>query len=117
MIVTSNVEAHFHANHPLENAPLVKYLLLECNKGQPYNITLKLSGCSEDEFTCADGQCISINSRCDQIINCRDESDEQECKLLVLKNGYNKAIPPFTLVKISFCYIICSQFLFLKGWI
>ena len=72
----------------------------ECNKGQPYNITLKLSGCADDEFTCSDGQCINMNSRCDQIINCRDESDEQNCRCLVLKNGYNKAVPPFTLVKI-----------------
>ena len=61
---------------------------------------MKLSGCADDEFTCSDGQCINMNSRCDQIINCRDESDEQNCRCLVLKNGYNKAVPPFTLVKI-----------------
>ena len=77
-----------------------QYFFPECNNGQPYNITLKLSGCADDEFTCSDGQCINMNSRCDQIINCRDESDEQNCKCLVLKNGYNKAVPPFTLVKI-----------------
>jgi len=26
-----------------------------------------------------------------------DETDEKDCRLLVLKNGYNKAIPPFTM--------------------
>ena len=75
-----------------------QYFFPECNNGQPYNITLKLSGCADDEFTCSDGQCIKIVNRCDQIINCRDETDEQDCKLLVLKNGYNKVVPPFTLV-------------------
>jgi hypothetical protein len=32
--------------------------------------------------------------RCNQIANCRDESDEMGCKLLILKNNYNKKIPP-----------------------
>ena len=37
-----------------------------------------------------------MNSRCDQVIHCRDESDEQGCSLLVLKDGYNKKVAPFT---------------------
>ena len=35
---------------------------LDCFNGDPYNITLKLSGCSESEFTCNDGQCINIGN-------------------------------------------------------
>ena len=32
---------------------------VECsNKGEPYTRVLKLTGCREGEFTCADGQCI-----------------------------------------------------------
>ena len=53
------------------------HYVVACNYGQPYNITVKVTGCAEDEFTCDDGQCIDINTRCDQIINCRDESDEK----------------------------------------
>ena len=52
---------------------------LKCNRGQPYNKTLKLTGCAEDEFTCDDGQCIKMERRCDQVTgkepNCREESD------------------------------------------
>ena len=59
---------------------------------------MKLSGCADDSFTCDDGQCIDINNRCDQVIDCRDKSDEMNCKLLVLEDGYNKDIPPFLLV-------------------
>ena len=78
----------------------------DCFKGRIYNKTLKLSGCADDEFTCSDGQCIKIINRCDQIINCRDETDEQDCRLLALKNGYNKVVPPFTLVISIFLYSI-----------
>ena len=67
-----------------------------CSDEKSYNIPLKLSGCGEEEFTCSDGQCIDIARRCDQIVHCRDESDEQDCKLLVLKKGYKKDIIPFT---------------------
>ena len=39
------------------------YAFIECNKGRPYNTTLKLSGCIKDEeFTCDDGQCIKIGN-------------------------------------------------------
>jgi hypothetical protein len=34
--------------------------------------------------------------RCDQVTNCRDESDENNCQLLWLKPSYNKLIPPIT---------------------
>ena len=37
-----------------------------------------------------------MEERCDQIINCRDESDEKLCRLIVFKESYNKKIPPFT---------------------
>ena len=36
-----------------------------------------------------------MKKRCDQIINCPDQSDEEECSLLQLKKGYNKKVPPF----------------------
>ena len=82
----------------IATSKLSSLFYLECNKGKPYNITMKLSGCAENEFTCNDGQCIDVINRCDQIIDCRDESDEQECTLLRLKSGYNKMIPPFITV-------------------
>ena len=61
---------------------------------------MKFSGCADDEFTCSNGQCININKRCDQIVDCRDKTDELDCRLLVLQDGYNQVISPFSLVKI-----------------
>ena len=46
-----------------KNYEINLYAFIECNKGRPYNTTLKLSGCNKDEeFTCDDGQCIKIGN-------------------------------------------------------
>ena len=66
-----------------------------CNEGNPYARYLKLTGCDDEEFTCSDGQCITMDQRCDQISDCFDESDEKDCKIVSRKENYNKKIPPF----------------------
>jgi hypothetical protein len=63
-----------------------------------YTTQLKLTGCSEGQFTCDDGQCVAMEERCNQIPNCRDESDEENCMLFMLKRSYNKLIPPVIIV-------------------
>jgi len=62
---------------------------------------IKLTTCSYGEFTCNDGQCIDIEQRCDQTSNCLDESDEDECKMIFMKDNYNKKIAPFIFDKIN----------------
>ena len=42
-----------------------------------------------------------MEQRCDQIIHCRDESDEDSCKLIVLKDNYNNKVPPFSVNSID----------------
>ena len=37
-----------------------------------------------------------MTKRCDQFPNCADGSDEKGCQLVVLNEGYNKVVPPFT---------------------
>ena len=56
---------------------------------------LKLTGCEDDAFTCNDGQCISMAERCDQVIDCRDGLEENDCTLLVIDGGYNKRLLHF----------------------
>ena len=36
---------------------------INCYKGENYTIKLKLSGCAHDEFTCNDGQCVTMEQR------------------------------------------------------
>ena len=68
-------------------------------RGESYSRRLKLTGCMKGEFTCSDGQCIKMDERCDQIIHCKDDSDEENCYLLVFKKeeSYNKKVAPFSL--------------------
>ena len=68
-----------------------------CKDSKPYTKNLKLSGCNhEGDFTCNDGQCITMDKRCNQVPNCKDESDERGCQLVVVNEWYNRKVPPIT---------------------
>ena len=54
------------------------------------------SQCFESEFGCVDGQCIQQQYRCNEIYDCRDKSDEKNCKMVIIdKDIYRKEFPPF----------------------
>ena len=59
-----------------------------------YTTELKMSGCQEGNFTCNDGQCVNMEERCNQLPDCRDKSDEENCNILVLEKSYNQNVPP-----------------------
>ena len=60
------------------------------------HVTIKVTSCIKgNQFTCDDGNCILMDLRCDQIVNCADGSDEDNCKILYMNSNYNKIIPPF----------------------
>ena len=66
----------------------------KCSEGKAYTALLKLTGCTDGEFTCDDGLCIKMEERCNQVPDCEDKSDERGCRLIVLEGDYNKNIPP-----------------------
>ena len=68
----------------------------DCPDGENYTKELKLSGCEEGKFTCNDGQCVPMEERCNQLPDCRDKSDERDCRILFLEEGYNKRVPPIS---------------------
>ena len=84
------------------------------DKHEDYSKELKLSGCNQGfrfeelmgglvleedgEFTCNDGQCVSMVKRCNQLPDCEDSSDEKGCQLFSLVEGYNKVVSPFARV-------------------
>ena len=65
-----------------------------CSDGEEYTRELKMSSCQDDQFTCNDGECVFLEKRCNQLSDCRDKSDERNCQLLHLEEGYNMDIPP-----------------------
>ena len=67
---------------------------VRCNNGKPYTKTLQLSACLDGEFTCSNGDCITMDQRCDQVLDCMDKSDEVKCNTIVLEKSYRKSAPP-----------------------
>ena len=66
----------------------------KCHNDQLPEKVLKMSGCSEGQFTCNNGDCVQMKERCDQMLNCQDGSDEKNCKTVVLEESYRKVAPP-----------------------
>ena len=59
------------------------------------NISITLSTCNmQNQFTCSSGQCINIEKYCNNILDCKDGSDEDECKHIVTDQRYSINDPP-----------------------
>jgi len=69
--------------------------VLESKCAGPDIQKIKFTTCRSGQFTCNDGQCIDIEKRCDQTYNCKDRSDEENCKMLEFDENYSKKISPF----------------------
>ena len=60
------------------------------------NTVIKLSfdSCNDTQFNCGDGLCIDKIRKCDQVKDCSDNSDEEDCLYIILPEDYNKDFPP-----------------------
>ena len=69
-----------------------------CTKGKEDKmVTITISACTDEEFTCFDGNCVSMDHRCDRIVDCPDNSDEKGCRILKIdKTTYIQEYPPIT---------------------
>ena len=81
----------------------------ECGLGAPddkdeLNYTsITLSTCSlQEEFTCENGDCIDKYKRCDDSIDCDDNSDEYLCTVVQVDPDYRSGDPPKIKDKINF---------------
>lgn len=59
-------------------------------------VELLLTSCHNYEYTCNDGMCIDKSRRCDLSVDCDDQSDEMDCSVVVVPEGYSAQLPPPT---------------------
>ena len=63
-----------------------------CNTDFNNKTKMVLSACTlGSEFTCYNGECIPKTKRCDNIIDCSDNSDEDNCKAIIVNDMYDKS--------------------------
>ena len=71
-----------------------------CDQGETVPLVLLLSNCDQDQFTCNDGTCVALTGRCDKKQDCRDVSDEKQCKIVALdEKRYSKDDAPPSVVE------------------
>lgn len=70
-----------------------KLTFSKCFVGNTYE-DLRENG-RQGEFTCGDGNCITMDKRCNILADCNDGSDEKDCRTLMLEDGYAKDSIPF----------------------
>ncbi|XP_071524602.1 LOW QUALITY PROTEIN: uncharacterized protein [Panulirus ornatus] len=57
-------------------------------------VQLLLTSCLTTEFTCSDGSCITKTKRCDQQVDCPDNTDELNCEVIMFPEGYSSELAP-----------------------
>ena len=65
-----------------------------CYSGGTEVKRVSFSTCSLEQYTCNDGLCVDLVSRCDGQVDCEDKSDEFECRLVEESKTYKKHLPP-----------------------
>ena len=51
--------------------------------------------CFENEYGCNKSECVALSKRCDEVPDCADESDEDNCELVdINESKYHKEYPP-----------------------
>ena len=64
---------------------------------------------AKHSFTCWSGQCIPLYKRCNELLDCEDESDEYECNQVKIDaSRYRGNIPPKNSSKKSLSFIEVS---------
>ena len=69
-----------------------------CGQNKNFSTSIVLTSCTDAEFTCQDGFCINMTKRCNKIIDCpNDSSDEENCFMVNYDQTYKKEFAPVTM--------------------
>jgi hypothetical protein len=65
-----------------------------CSPNGTYSAWLTMTACNDTEYTCASGNCVPMEQRCDGKRQCADGTDEQNCKIVTPAVGYDMFLTP-----------------------
>ena len=91
----------------LENATLPFVRQLWTCDGN--DLFLTFSYCLPKEFACSSGSCLPLSTRCNGVVDCDDESDEENCLFFDKDAGYDSIYSPPPLPgheKLTFLYFM-----------
>lgn len=95
---TTNVTLAALALDTSDDYPLGRHIWIlrdtVCDHTVSTELELSLSACFDNEYTCANGECIAKDLRCDTRDDCSDLSDERDCTLMEIPSGYRDQRPP-----------------------
>ena len=85
---------------PDQILPLGLNLWTHCNQNGSSNsltgkiaLQMNLNACNETEFGCNDGTCRHFLDRCNQVYDCFNGEDEENCTMISTPKGYNNESP------------------------
>ncbi|KAK8400340.1 hypothetical protein O3P69_003202 [Scylla paramamosain] len=79
---------------------LWRVLYNPCKKTFQNSVQLSLSTCTPEYFTCQDSSCIHLSRLCNNVLDCQDGIDEENCFTCIKPAGYVLAIPPVVPVQL-----------------
>lgn len=65
-----------------------------CGRRKNDSISLVLTRCTDDQYTCRDASCIDLKQMCDHSFDCPDKKDESACVTAHLGEGYEASVAP-----------------------
>lgn len=77
-----------------------------CDNAVNKSEMLTLSTCASDHFTCPDSSCIHLSKLCNNVVDCQEGEDENNCFTCIKLPGYVQAIPPRVPVQLMVKVII-----------
>ena len=69
-------------------------IISDFNKNNTRYLDLLLTACNESSYSCRNGDCIPQPCRCNNIVECSDSSDEEDCSIVFDDPKYNWQLTP-----------------------